>query len=37
MTTDRVVVQDAARRPSVDDDARKCAWHDAPNCRAYGD
>jgi hypothetical protein len=33
--TDRVVVQDGARRPSVDDTARVCAWHDAPNCRAY--
>ena len=37
MTTDRVVVQDAARRPSVDDNAHECAWHGAPNCRAYGD
>lgn len=36
MITDRVVVQDGARRPSVDDAARVCAWHDAPNCcRAY--
>ena len=37
MTTDRVVVQDAARRPIVDDNAHECAWHGAPNCRAYGD
>lgn len=31
MITDRVVVQDAARRPSVDDTARECARHEAPN------
>ena len=31
MTTDRVVMQGAARRPSVDDNARERAWHDAPN------
>lgn len=36
MTTDRVVVQDAARRPSVDHNACECTWHDAPNSSVYG-
>jgi hypothetical protein len=35
MTTDHIMVQDAARRPGVDDIARECTWHDAPNGSAY--
>lgn len=36
MTTDRVVVRDAAWRRSVDDTACECAWRDAPAGSAYG-
>jgi hypothetical protein len=36
MTTDRVVVQDVAKRFSVDHTARECAWRDAPDGSAYG-
>jgi hypothetical protein len=35
MTTDRVVVQDAAQRFSVNHTARERAWRDAPEGSAY--